>query len=111
MLLDEPLTSLDVVAAEEMKTQLRHMKDGRVTIFSTHILDLALDLCDSIVLLSHGMLEEIDRTALGDEELKNRIIEALRSEDGRGNGYDIHGEGGRRGNDSRMSGGNRFGEG
>ena len=82
MLLDEPLTSLDVVAAEEMKTQLRHMKEGRITIFSTHILDLALDLCDSIVLLSHGMLEEIDRTALDDEELKNRIIQALRSEDG-----------------------------
>ena len=54
LLLDEPLTSLDVVVAEEMKNLLRSLKDGRITIFSTHILDLALDLCDEIVLLSHG---------------------------------------------------------
>ena len=45
LLLDEPLTSLDVVVAEEMKNLLRSLKDGRITIFSTHILDLALDLC------------------------------------------------------------------
>ena len=51
LLLDEPLTSLDVVVAEEMKNLLRSLKDGRITIFSTHILDLALDLCDEIVLL------------------------------------------------------------
>ena len=36
-LLDEPLVSLDVVVAEEMKQLLRSFKDGRVTIFSTHI--------------------------------------------------------------------------
>ena len=42
LLLDEPLTSLDVVVAEEMKNLLRSQKDGRITIFSTHILDLAL---------------------------------------------------------------------
>ena len=51
LLLDEPLTSLDVVVAEEMKQLLRSLKDGRITIFSTHIMDLALDLCDVIVLL------------------------------------------------------------
>ena len=51
LLLDEPLTSLDVVVAEEMKQLLRALKTGRVTIFSTHLMDLALDLCDEIVLL------------------------------------------------------------
>ena len=56
LLLDEPLTSLDVVVAEEMKQLLRAQKEGKITIFSTHIMDLALDLCDEIVLLSHGML-------------------------------------------------------
>jgi ABC-2 type transport system ATP-binding protein len=53
LLLYEPLTSLDVVVAEEMKGLLRSLKEGRITIFSTHILDLSLDLCDEIVLLSH----------------------------------------------------------
>ena len=46
LLLDEPLTSLDVVVAEEMKQLLRSLKGGRIILFSTHILDLALDLCD-----------------------------------------------------------------
>ena len=64
LLLDEPLTSLDVVVAEEMKKLLRSLKDGRITIFSTHILDLALDLCDEIVLLSHGELEVVEKSNL-----------------------------------------------
>ena len=80
-LLDEPLTSLDVVVAEEMKNLLRNFKEGRVTIFSTHILDLAVDLCDEIVLLSRGTLEAVDHAALDDEGFKARIIELLRDED------------------------------
>lgn len=81
LLLDEPLTSLDVVVAEEMKGLLRSIKEGRIIIFSTHILDLALDLCDEIVLLSHGELEIVDKSDLGRTDFKEKIIEALR-EDG-----------------------------
>lgn len=80
LLLDEPLTSLDVVVAEEMKQLLRSLKDGRVTLFSTHILDLALDLCDEIVLLSHGTLEVVEKSNLDDREFKERIIAALKEE-------------------------------
>ena len=78
MLLDEPLTSLDVVVAEEMKQLMRTFKQGRVTIFSTHIMDLALDLCDEIVLLSHGELEAVEKANLDNYEFKNKIIAALR---------------------------------
>ncbi len=81
LLLDEPLTSLDVVVAEEMKQRLRSLKQGRVTIFSTHIMDLALDLCDEIVLLSHGELEVVEKSNLDSVEFKNRIIAALREEE------------------------------
>ena len=81
LLLDEPLTSLDVVVAEEMKELLRSFKDGRITIFSTHILDLAVDLCDEIVLLSKGRLEAVDHAALDNEGFKSRIIELLKDED------------------------------
>lgn len=80
LLLDEPLTSLDVVVAEEMKQLLRSLKQGRITIFSTHILDLALDLCDEIVLLSHGELEVVEKTDLDSGEFKDKIIAALREE-------------------------------
>ena len=81
LLLDEPLTSLDVVVAEEMKQILRSAKNDRIIIFSTHILDLALDLCDEIVLLSHGELEVVDKSNLGSNEFKEKIIAALK-EDG-----------------------------
>ena len=81
LLLDEPLTSLDVVVAEEMKQLLRSLKQNRITIFSTHIMDLALDLCDEIVLLNHGVLEVVEKTDLDRKEFKDKILEALREED------------------------------
>ena len=81
LLLDEPLTSLDVVVAEEMKGLLREFKEGRITIFSTHILDLAVDLCDEIVLLSKGVLTAVEHAALDDDGFKARIIELLKDED------------------------------
>ena len=81
LLLDEPLTSLDVVVAEEMKQMLRTLKKECIIIFSTHILDLAIDLCDEIVLLSHGELELVEKVNLDNKDFKDKIIEALR-EDG-----------------------------
>jgi len=66
------------VVAEEMKDVLRGQKEGKVIIFSTHILDIALDLCDEIVLLNHGRLEPVEKSNLDNEDFKNKIIEALR---------------------------------
>lgn len=80
LLLDEPLTSFDVVVAEEMKQMLRQIKSNHIIIFSTHIMELALDLCDEIVILNKGILEEIDKNNLDNEHLKNKIIEALKEE-------------------------------
>lgn len=81
LLLDEPLTSFDVVVAEEMKQMLRGIKKNHIIIFSTHIMELALDLCDEIVILNKGVLEEIDKSNLNNEQFKNKIIDALK-EDG-----------------------------
>lgn len=78
MLLDEPLTTLDVVVAEEMKNVFRQQKEGRITIFSTHLLDVAVDLCDEIVLLNHGKLEKIDLNNLDDSAMKDKILNALK---------------------------------
>ena len=80
LLLDEPLTSLDVVVAEEMKELLKSIKNDRIIIFSTHIMDLALDLCDEIVLLHNGELEIVDKENMGSGEFKEKIIAALREE-------------------------------
>ena len=80
LLLDEPLTSFDVVVAEEMKNLLKSIKKDRIIIFSTHIMELALDLCDEIVLLNKGILEHVDKKTNKDESLKEKIIEALKEE-------------------------------
>ena len=80
LLLDEPLTSFDVVVAEEMKQMLREIKKDHIIIFSTHIMELALDLCDEIVILNKGILEEVDKNNLDNEQFKNKIIEALKEE-------------------------------
>ena len=66
--------------AEEMKQLLRSLKEGRITIFSTHIMDLALDLCDEIVLLNRGVLELVDKSNLDEHGFKDKIIAALKEE-------------------------------
>ena len=81
LLLDEPLTSLDVVVAEEMKQLLRSLKKDRIIIFSTHIMELALDLCDEIVILNHGELEVVDPSNLDNGGFKDKIIRALKEEE------------------------------
>ena len=80
LLLDEPLTSFDVVVAEEMKNLLKSIKKDHIIIFSTHIMELALDLCDEIVLLNKGILEHVDKKTNKDESLKEKISQALKEE-------------------------------
>lgn len=81
LLLDEPLTSFDVVVADEMKQLLRQIKKDHIIIFSTHIMELALDLCDEIVILNEGILEEIEKQNLDNTAFKDKIIAALRGSD------------------------------
>ena len=70
----------DVVVADEMKALLRRIKTRHIILLSTHIMDLALDLCDDIVILHHGVLQEVRREDLADEAYKDRIIAALKEE-------------------------------
>ena len=43
-------------------------------------MDLALDLCDEIVLLNHGVLEVVEKTDSDSREFKDKIIATLREE-------------------------------
>lgn len=80
LLLDEPLTSLDVVVAEEMKSILKEMKKDSILILSTHIMELALSLCDEIVILTNGVLETVDKNNQSEAEFKQYIIQKLKDE-------------------------------
>jgi len=80
ILLDEPLTSFDVIVALEMKNLLKEMKAGHILVFSTHILQLATDLCDEIVLLHNGKLSAVSGELLRSPEFEQSIIELLKDE-------------------------------
>ena len=55
LVLDEPFAGLDPVAVDFLtRVILDHVKAGRVLLLSTHQLDLAEELCDSITLLHRG---------------------------------------------------------
>jgi ABC-2 type transport system ATP-binding protein len=80
ILLDEPLTSFDVIVALEMKNLLREMKAGHILIFSTHILQLATDLCDELVVLQNGKLSAVSPELLQSPEFEKSVIELLKDE-------------------------------
>lgn len=77
ILLDEPLTAVDVVSGAEIKKFFRSLKNDHIIIVSTHMLDLAKDLCDEIVLLHNGKFESLEDLEK-DENYESRIVEALK---------------------------------
>lgn len=80
ILLDEPLTSFDVIVALEMKNMLREMKRDHILIFSTHILQLASDLCDELVVLNNGRLSKVPTELLRSPEFEQSVIALLKDE-------------------------------
>lgn len=80
LLLDEPLTSLDVVVQDEIKKLLKSIKKERIIIFSTHILEIAMDLCDEIVIINNKKLEKIEKKDLDTKKYKSKIIKSLRGD-------------------------------
>lgn len=77
ILLDEPLTSFDVVAALEVKNMIKSIKKDHIIIFSTHILQLAQDLCDEIVVLQDGLLRHIPQESIHSPQFETDIIRIL----------------------------------
>ena len=77
ILMDEPLTSLDVVIQLQMKKIIREIHKDHIIIFSTHILQLAKDICDRIVLLHDKSLNPVDSLIKDDPAFEDTIINLL----------------------------------
>lgn len=77
ILMDEPLTSLDVVIQLQMKKIIREIHKDHIIIFSTHILQLAKDICDRIVLLHDKSLNPVDSLIKDDPGFEDTIINLL----------------------------------
>ncbi len=55
VILDEPFSGLDPINAQALKDTVVDLKKrGRTVIFSTHIMDNAERLCDSVCIIAHG---------------------------------------------------------
>lgn len=56
-ILDEPMTGLDPSAAFELKQMMReHAAAGNAVLFSTHVLEVAEQLCDKILIIKSGKI-------------------------------------------------------
>ena len=62
LLLDEPLSNLDARLRLEMREEIRRiqLETGVTTIFVTHDQEEAMSICDKIVLMKDGFLQQVD---------------------------------------------------
>ena len=81
ILLDEPLSSFDILVSHDIKELLISMKSEHIILMSTHILQLARDVSDDIVWLRDGQLSYLDAADMQDEQFEAAVIEALKAGD------------------------------
>lgn len=79
ILMDEPLNSLDVVVQKEMKDLIKSIKSEHIIIFSTHILDLAKNMADEIILLHQGKIQKVDKKIKDNPDFEAEIIDLLKA--------------------------------
>ena len=57
ILLDEPFVGLDPLATHQLKTLMHeHCRQGGAIFFSTHVLEVAQNLCDKVAIIKNGAL-------------------------------------------------------
>lgn len=88
ILLDEPLTAVDVVVGIQLKRLLKELRHDHILILSTHILSLAEDMCESFVLLRQGQLDGTE-SFRNQDEFEQQIIQSLSDQDGETNHEEI----------------------
>ncbi len=77
LILDEPLVGLDVMAIEIFYDEIRsYAGDGRIVIFSTHIIEVVSNACDNVFVLDKGRIR--DSFEVTDEiDIKSKFFEVL----------------------------------
>lgn len=73
-ILDEPMTGLDPASAFKLKNVMKERaKEGNSILFSTHVLEVAEQLCDRIAILNKGKIlflgsmEELKKLNIGED--------------------------------------------
>ena len=82
VILDEPFSGLDPVNVEVMRDIILQMKrEGRTVIFSTHVMEQAEQICDSILLINQG------------EKVLDGSLSEIKTQEGKGILLDYDGDG------------------
>ncbi len=78
-ILDEPITGLDPKAIYDLKILMKeHAKRGNVVFFSTHILEVAENLCDRVAIINKGKIVFVGKLDELREKMKeNNSLEEL----------------------------------
>lgn len=76
LLLDEPLSALDANLREEMRVELKRIQRelGIATVFVTHDQSEALAMSDKLVVMNHGIVEQVGEPAQVYDEPKSAFV-------------------------------------
>lgn len=83
IILDEPSNGLDVMATRSLRELILKLKDaGRCVLFSSHVMQEIVALCDDIVIIAHGKVAIHDtadgiRNHTGCDDLEDAFVKAI----------------------------------
>ncbi len=78
LVLDEPLSGLDVTTVMVLKALLRRLAArGRIVLYSTHMLEIAENLCERVLILHRGLIVADDSVANLREMSRRPSLEAV----------------------------------
>ncbi len=80
LLLDEPLSSFDIIVSHDIRQVLIELKSNHIILMATHLLQLAVDISDEIYLLKNGAIIHPPFDSITNSGFEPYIMEALKDE-------------------------------
>ena len=79
LILDEPMSGLDVMSTRAMRSAIRRLsEEGRTILFSSHVMQEVITLCDRIIILAQGRIAaEGTQTELLDQSDSDNLEDAF----------------------------------
>jgi ABC-2 type transport system ATP-binding protein len=83
LLMDEPFVGLDPINVALLKSAFLELRDrGKTLVFSTHQLDQAEELCDSVAIIDHGRVVTAGSTRDVKRSTGHQVVRVTTSTDG-----------------------------